>query len=181
MSNAAAQTPSRARRTSMATSEAAPGPMPEPSPASSQPNVALAPAEGNRKPFGARAQRLENPPIANYQCYWFNDLPGRIERAKEAGYEHVLDKDGKPVKKVVGVAEGGGGLVAYRMKIPAEFYQADQEAKERPRAELDASMRSSGGRDAGYATKGAPLHRTEASVPAQMDHEGRQRFNLPKA
>lgn len=184
MSNAAtAPTPTRARRAPM-TAPAAPEPAPEAPAAAAEPEG----TRSARKPFGVRSQRLENNTIPGFQCYWFNDFPGRIDRAKEAGYEHVLDSNGKPVQKVVGVAEGGGGLRAYRMKIPLEFYLADQAAKEAPRAEIDASMRSARDRDAGYAAPGAPAFdrspsdgRAPPVASAQMSAEGRQRFNLPKA
>lgn len=151
------------------------------------PAETLAPAQGARRPFGARRQRLENPPIPGFQCYWFNDIADRIGEAKEAGYEHVTDASGKPVCKVVGVMEGGGALKAYRMKLPIEFYEQDQAAKEAPRAEIDAAMRQAGQRDGGYASQGRPGFTTtpSAGAPAAytqavMNSEGRQSFGGAK-
>src|SRR5262245_29732458 len=65
------------------------------------------PARRVRIPFGTRQQRLDNTPIPGFQCYWVNDVPGRVDRAKRAGYEHVLDETGSPVKEIVGVAPAG--------------------------------------------------------------------------
>jgi hypothetical protein len=65
-----------------------------------------------------------------FHGHWFNDTPGRVDRAKEAGYEHVKDKEGKNVSRVVGTAEGGGALTAYLLEIPEEWYQADMKAEQ---------------------------------------------------
>jgi len=134
-----------------------------------------APVRAVRKPFGDRRARLDNTPIPNFQCYWFNDLPGRIDQAKAAGYEHVTDSNGAPVKKVVGVMEGGGPLTAYRMKIPREFYEEDLAAKEAPRRAIDQQMQQ-GGKDGGYASQGRPGYQPDSMVAARMDTEGRQTF-----
>ena len=82
---------------------------------------------GNRRPFGSREQKLAYPDRQGYHRHWFNDDPGRIERAKEAGYEQVHDDKGKPVSCVVGTARGGGALVAFLMEIPLEWYQEDRD------------------------------------------------------
>lgn len=79
----------------------------------------------DRKPFGAAEQQLAYPPIAGYRLYWFNDTPGRIARALSAGYEHVADHDGSPVRRNVGRGENGGGMTGYLMKIPIEWYYED--------------------------------------------------------
>jgi hypothetical protein len=132
-----------------------------------------------RKPFGMRRQRLQNPPIPGFQCRWINDRPGRIDYAKECGWEHVLDSEGRPVKSVVGVAEGGGGLIAYRMKVPLEWYEEDQAAKEVPRAALDAQMRRSD-KETGYVSTKPPGF-TETRVVAGMSADGRQTFGTRTA
>ena len=152
---------------------------PAPAPTLAQVQVAAEPTplpvRPDRKPFGERRQRLDNTPIAGFQCYWFNDLPGRIEDAKGAGYEHVTDAEGKPVKKVVGVMEGGGALTAYRMKIPREWFEQDQAAKESPRTTIDQQMRQ-GGKDGGYASQGRPGYSSDAIATATMNTDGRQTF-----
>ena len=89
-----------------------------------------------RQPFGMHEQNLAWPPIPGYRLYWFNDLPGRIARAKRAGYEHVISDDtGEPVARNVGKQDGGSGMNAYLMRIPEEWYREDmanaQESRER--------------------------------------------------
>jgi hypothetical protein len=83
------------------------------------------PTRPARRPFGTIEQKLAYPPIPGFHIRWFNDTPGRIDRAKEAGFAHVNDKRNVPEKRVVGVGEGGP-LHAYLMKIPQEWYDEDQ-------------------------------------------------------
>lgn len=92
-----------------------------------------------RKPFGSMEQKLAYEQRPGYHRHWFNDVGGRIMRAQEAGYEHVRDRDGKEVKKVVGVAEGGGPLWSFLMEIPEEWYQEDMRAQQ---DEVDAKEAS---------------------------------------
>ena len=82
-----------------------------------------------RKPFGYRRNKLDNTERAGFHRHWFNDKGSRIKDALDAGYTHVMDAEGKPMKYVVGVSEHGGGMTAYRMEIPLEWYEADQKAK----------------------------------------------------
>jgi hypothetical protein len=109
-----------------------------------------------RKPFGSHVQKLNYPERPGFHRHWFNDYPGRIARALEAGYKHVQDRDGKNVARIVGVAEAGGGLNAYLMEIPLQFYLEDQRIKDRARDELDAKMKrgviagSAPGKDGAY-------------------------------
>lgn len=93
------------------------------------------PPRPNRKPFGSMEQKLAYEDRPNFHRHWFNDVGARITRATEAGYEHVKDKDGKNVSKVVGVAEGGGALTAFLMEIPEEWYKSDMSAQQE---EIDA-------------------------------------------
>lgn len=83
------------------------------------------PPRSARKPFGSMSLKLDYPVREGFHRHWFNDVPGRIDRAKEAGYEHVMSNEGKPVSRTVGTAEGGGALTAYLMEIPEEWYQQD--------------------------------------------------------
>lgn len=82
-----------------------------------------------------------------YVCYWFNDYPGRVQRAIQAGYEFVDPEEvnvaltcyaddpaisgntdlGSRVSLVVGEYQGHP-LRAYYMKIREEWYKEDQEA-----------------------------------------------------
>lgn len=84
----------------------------------------------DRQPFGTQEQKLAWPPIPGFHLHWFNDDPGRIDRAKRAGYEMVNDADGKPVQTVVGTARGGGSLLAFLMKIPQEWADEDRAAND---------------------------------------------------
>lgn len=110
-------------------------PLPEPS---TQQSDDTPPAQRReRKPFGALEQRMVAPERPGYRRYWFNDEPGRIIRAKEAGYEHV-EEDGKPIQRVVGRSENSHGLIAYLMEIPKAWYDEDMAAQQ---ADRDAKMR----------------------------------------
>lgn len=80
-----------------------------------------------RKPFGSTDQKLAFPKRDGYHRHWFNDEPGRIYQAKEAGYDHVADSDGRPASRVVGVNKGGGPLLAYLMEIPVAWWNEDME------------------------------------------------------
>lgn len=83
-----------------------------------------------RKPFGGFEQRLSFPKRPGYHSHWFNDEPGRLERAGLAGYEHRKDAAGRTVSTVVGISRGGGALTAYLMDIPIEWYAEDMAAQE---------------------------------------------------
>ncbi|ACI52206.1 conserved hypothetical protein [Gluconacetobacter diazotrophicus PA1 5] len=85
---------------------------------------------GGRKPFGTHEQKLAYPNRDGYHRHWFNDEPGRIARAQEAGYTQVMDDSGKPVSMTVGVTRGGGPQIAYLMEIPEEWYREDMAAQD---------------------------------------------------
>ncbi len=87
------------------------------------------PAKKARVPFGSMTQKLAYPHREGYHRHWFNDEPGRIERALAAGYDHVLE-NGEKLKKVVGRYEGGVPIVGYLMEVPQEWYDADMAAEE---------------------------------------------------
>jgi hypothetical protein len=88
-----------------------------------------------RVPFGDAELSMAWPEIPGFRLYWFNDVPGRLLRAKRAGYEHVEDGHGKPVSLVVGKGEKSGGLIAYLMKLPIEWYEDDLRRKNNLEAE----------------------------------------------
>lgn len=99
------------------------------------------PANFTRKPFGSHVQKLKYPDRPGFHRHWFNDTPGRISRALEAGYKHVQGADGKNVARTVGVAAQGGGQTAFLMEIPIQWWKEDQAVKDRARDELDAKIR----------------------------------------
>ena len=97
-----------------------------------------------RKPFGAFQQKLAYPPRAGYYRYWFNDEPGRVSQAKDAGYNHVKDKGtGEIVKRVVGTKKEGGALFGYLMEIPQELWNEDHAATHRRTDEIESAVRKS--------------------------------------
>ena len=96
---------------------------------------------GQRVPFGAQRQKLEAPARRGYVRRWFNDEPGRIQKARDAGYAHVLNERQEPTSYTVGVAKMGGGQTAYLMEIPEEFYAQDQAAKMAAVDEIDAQIK----------------------------------------
>jgi hypothetical protein len=83
-----------------------------------------------RKPFGSFDQKLNYPEREGFKRHWFNDEPGRIIRARDAGYEQVHDEDGRPVSTVVGIGRGGQALVAFLMELPIELFHEDMAAQE---------------------------------------------------
>lgn len=83
------------------------------------------PDQQERQPFGDREQTLAYPSRPGYRRYWFNDRAGRVNRAKRAGYAHVIDPDtSAPVSRNTDVIDGRGRL-SYLMEIPIEWYQQD--------------------------------------------------------
>lgn len=94
-----------------------------------------------RKPFGSQAQKLARPNRQGFVRHWFNDTPGRILRAKEAGWEIVLADNGEPDTHPVGVSETGGALIAFLMETPEEFYKEDQAAEQKRIDEMERSFK----------------------------------------
>lgn len=95
-----------------------------------------------RKPFGSQVQKLAYEARVGYHRHWFNDSPGRIETALEAGYTHVEDKDGKKVSRVVGISPGGGPQMGFLMEVPQEWYDEDMARQAAVNAEREAAIRS---------------------------------------
>lgn len=83
------------------------------------------PRRATRRPFSSVELKLAYESREGYHRHWFNDTPGRISRALEAGYEHVKDREGKNVSRLVGKDEGGNALNAYLLEIPEDWYKED--------------------------------------------------------
>lgn len=115
----------------------------------------------NRVPFGSLEQKLAWPPREGYRRYWFKDSPGRIQRAQEAGYEHVKNKENKNVSRVTGTAEGGGAEISFLMEIPMEWYLEDMAREQQAIDEREASIKRG-------ATQGAEVEK--GYVPSQGIH-----------
>ena len=91
-----------------------------------------------RNPFGGQTQKLAYPPREGYHRHWFNDTPGRIKQAESGGYTPVME-EGKPVQRVVGPSDGG--MVAFLMEIPEEWYKEDIADAQARVDEIDAAIR----------------------------------------
>lgn len=107
-------------------------------PTTPQPNLPQRPA---RKPFGSMQLKMAYEVRPGFHRRWFSDKPGRIQRAQEAGFEHVKDKEGKPVSRVVGTAEGGGPEYGFLMEMPQEWYDADMKLEQSHIDEKEELMR----------------------------------------
>ena len=95
----------------------------------------------NRKPFGNFEQKLAAPVREGYKRHWFNDEPGRIQRALEAGYTHVIDPLTKnPVNRVVGRADSVP-IVGFLMEIPQEWYDDDMAVYQKIIDEKEAGIK----------------------------------------
>lgn len=122
-----------------------------------------------RVPVGAR-NKLTTDERQGYKRRWVNDVDGRIEMFKEAGYEPVqkptkvgdpiaaqATQQGSVVRKPV-----GGGINAVLMEIPEEFYAADQSAKERVLKQKEQSLLSEA--TEGFYGKGVSVERAKPGV-----------------
>ena len=94
------------------------------------------PRRKDRVPFGVPQQRFGAQPKDGYHYRVFNDNwrkePGRIRRALAAGYEKVPDN---PINGMaVGSNDDGSAISGVLMRIPDEWYEADQKKKQ---AEID--------------------------------------------
>lgn len=94
-----------------------------------------------RQPFGNQVQKLAYPMRSGFHRHWFNDDPGRIDQALQAGYTHVEDKDGTKVKRVVGTNQGGLPILGYLMEIPEEWYKEDMAAQQKIVDTMDDAIR----------------------------------------
>lgn len=101
---------------------------------------ALGPSPIKRVPMGTRATRLGGDHRPGYYRRWFNDVPGRIERARRAGFEHVKDGSSEPISTPAGTQEHGGGMRAYFMEIPDELRNQDLAQKRAVNDDIDAML-----------------------------------------
>ena len=113
-----------------------------------------------RTPFGTHRRRLSIPQklledVANHY-HWINDTEDRIQRAIDAGYDHVLKKDlggqdiGDPDVHNQNsnlnsrVSKRLRNFEVYLMRIPIEFYQEDQDLKNREMDAIDEAIKGGG-------------------------------------
>lgn len=100
----------------------------------------LGPNNIRRVPLGSHQLRLGGDPIPGFYTRWINDVHGRVDRAKRAGYTHVTDMQGNPVWRPAGEAKDGGGLRAYYMKQPIQFREEDNKARSARNDEIDHTI-----------------------------------------
>jgi hypothetical protein len=126
------------------------------------------PGERNKRPrrnlFNGTQQKLSvYGEIPGYRLYIFNDIPGRIEQALASGYEFV-HRDELEIETSRTATEantstdsrvrysistsGEGPLYAYLMKIPQEWFEADQAEQQDKIAASQRAMTRNRGMDA---------------------------------
>ena len=107
--------------------------------------------------------------IEGYHLHIFNDSPGRIQQALDAGYEFVTPDEvggtkenvvsrntdlGDKVRFLVGRNEEGSALYAYLMKIKQEWYEEDQGTLEQKNSLVDEAIRAGRNAKDGSAGEG---------------------------
>jgi len=109
-----------------------------------------------RVPLGIARQKLKVHEIKGYKLRWINDTPGRLNEARRGGYEFVqadeidgkfgdtdIDQTNRDLgSRVCRAVSQTTGLKAYLMKIPLEYYEADQRAKQKEIDEVDQAIHS---------------------------------------
>ena len=106
---------------------------------------------------------------AGWHLHIFNDTPGRIEEALQAGYEFVTPEEigsavtsvvsrntalDDKVKYLVGASEEGNGMYAYLMKTRKEYYLEDQEQIQKRNDYIDNQIRSGKATASGDSSEG---------------------------
>lgn len=83
--------------------------------------------DSGRIPFGNQVSKMGIPEREGFTRRWFNDKPGRIQRALDAGYKHVENPQTKaPYQLIVNQsADKADAMKAFAMEIPNEFYDED--------------------------------------------------------
>jgi len=105
--------------------------------------------EAKRKPFGTKNSRLNVENLdTSFEYRWFNDEPGRLAAANDAGYQYVTPdevnreaNDDSRVKEYAGVQRNGEPLFAYLMKIDKVFFMEDQQAKQKHLDKIDDAIK----------------------------------------
>lgn len=88
----------------------------------------------------------------NYFYRWVKDFPGRIQRFENAGYEIVVDQNARVGQRTVdsgsrlgsAVTRLDGANVLVLMRIPLEWYNEDQESKQRELDLLEETLKGEG-------------------------------------
>lgn len=114
-------------------------------------NIAKSPkGRVTRTPIGVRNVLTVRGTDPNYVYRVVNDEPGRIDQFKEAGYEECLasevtvgDKRVNATTPLGSVAQVsvGGGTKAVVMRIRKDWYEEDQQAKQRQVDATESEMK----------------------------------------
>ena len=109
-------------------------------------------ARKKRIPLGVPRMKLNAEQRPGYVRRWINDRPGRLHDAQLGGYEFVTSETSvgqdeatrasqmdSRVSRVVGTHEDGKPMIGYLMEIKKEFYDEDQEARDK---RIDESERT---------------------------------------
>ena len=95
-----------------------------------------------RVPFGVPRQKFGTAPNDGFKYRVFNDdwrhEPGRVKRAKDAGYEVVPESE--LTNMPVGTNEDGTPIKGVLMRIPQEFYDEDQKKKQEELDKVDREI-----------------------------------------
>lgn len=141
-----------------------------------------------RIPMSLPVQKLAVPEIPGYHCHWMRDEPQRIAQALRAGYEFVQDDEvdlntvglgnsdddsgnqdlGSRVSYVSGTNQQGGAQRLYLMKLPLDYWLADQKALGERQEQIAAQLRG----DQGFTEPG------QAGEAGTRYSRGEQRTNM---
>ncbi len=121
------------------------------------------PDRKKRIPMGVRQKTWDTPPDDGFHYHVFNDGwtdhdPNRIQKALNAGYEVVEGEK----HKTVGTSKDGSPIKGILMRIPQEFYDEDQELKQKEIDRVDeaiyaGTLESKSG-DSRYTPAGIKIH-----------------------
>lgn len=95
----------------------------------------------------------------NFVYRWVKDLPGRVQRFLDGGYE-IVNHDAQVGERTVdsgskvgtAVTRNDAGATLILMRIPVDWYNEDQDAKMEQIDALEASMSAEGGRNDGLGS-----------------------------
>lgn len=119
-----------------------------------RPPMAKGAKRPKRIPMSGQRMRMhieEEDKDPNFHYAWINDQKGLLHRARTAGYEHVLtsempswgesDVDSADSSSSVVTMPVGDKLLAYLMKQPMEYWEADHAEEQRIVDAREADMK----------------------------------------
>ena len=101
-----------------------------------------------RIPLGVQQDKLKASQRQGYVRRWINDNGSRVANAKAGGWEFVREDSqasstdmGQGISRIVGTKEGGQPLNAFLMEIRKDWYDADQQEKQKAISATDDLIR----------------------------------------